>query len=43
MNSRLQLLETAATQAALVLPAHFSQTSAGYVDRTPTGFAWRYC
>lgn len=43
MNSRLQLLETAATQAALVLPAHFPQTSAGYVDRTPAGFAWRYC
>ncbi|TCL05851.1 MBL fold metallo-hydrolase [Sodalis ligni] len=42
LASRLALLEQAAQNNALILPAHFPGASAGYVMREGDGYAWRY-
>ncbi len=43
MALRLALLEQAAQNNALILPAHFPGASAGYVTREGGHYAWRYC
>ncbi|QWA10756.1 MBL fold metallo-hydrolase [Sodalis ligni] len=42
LASRLALLEQAAQNKALVLPAHFPGASAGFVTREGDGYSWRY-
>ena len=41
-RSRLGFMERAADSSAVVLTSHFPLSSAGRVERTPSGFEWRF-